>query len=336
MASDVTLTDLMSMQVNQYFTLISITLVVYDYYLTFAEEVDRFWMGGPLNWASGLFYLNRYVVLVGHIPVMVEFFWKTTAASKMQSYHQYLAIAIQLIVASMLIMRMYALYERRRRVLGLYICVSLVVAGIGLWAVLGAKDTHGREVNFPVGCSAALTHDERLGAAWTGMLVFDALVFGMTLYKSLALVRSSPEINLLTVLLRDGAVMMASNLGNILTFLPFTRGVVTTFTNVISSVMISRLMLNLRDPALVRHTAKSGPMLTEDRTFPNLTFVEPTFSTVQSAYGAGEYVYEYPYRDSEGSEGPQSGRRIREVYDYLAMGTSRKAADVELAAVRRG
>lgn len=38
------------------------------------------------------------------------------------------------------------------------------------------------------------------------MLVFDALVFGMTLYKSLALVRSSPEINLLTVLLRDGAL----------------------------------------------------------------------------------------------------------------------------------
>lgn len=29
-------------------------------------------------------------------------------------------------------MRMYALYERRRRVLGLYICVSLVVASIGL------------------------------------------------------------------------------------------------------------------------------------------------------------------------------------------------------------
>lgn len=56
---------------------------MYDYYLTFAEEVERFWMG-PLNWASGLFYLNRYVVLVGHIPIMVEFFWKTAASSKMQ------------------------------------------------------------------------------------------------------------------------------------------------------------------------------------------------------------------------------------------------------------
>ncbi len=73
---------------------------------------------------------------------------------KLQSYHQYLAIAIQLIVASahpaivqagsttddffgsrftgMLIMRMYALYERRRRVLGLYLGVALVVSAIGL------------------------------------------------------------------------------------------------------------------------------------------------------------------------------------------------------------
>ena len=32
----------------------------------------------------------------------------------------------------MLIMRMYALYERRRRVLGLYLGVALVVSAIGL------------------------------------------------------------------------------------------------------------------------------------------------------------------------------------------------------------
>ena len=89
--------------------------------------------------------------------------------------------------------------------------------------------------------------------------------------------------------------------------------------------MISRLMLNLRDPALVRHTTKSGPLLTEDFTYPNLTFVEPTFSTVQPAYGADEYAYEYPHHDSEG-EASQNRRRIREVYDYLAMGTSRSAS----------
>lgn len=88
-------------KVNQYFTLVSISLLInliilclllinsaaivtYDYYLTFAEEVERFWMGGRLNWASGLFYLNRYLVLLGHIPIMLEFFWKTSAGNKMQ------------------------------------------------------------------------------------------------------------------------------------------------------------------------------------------------------------------------------------------------------------
>ena len=42
-----------------------------------------------------------------------------------------------------------------------------------------------------------------LGAAWGGMLIFDALVFGMTLYKSLTLPRLR-GVNLLSVLFRDG------------------------------------------------------------------------------------------------------------------------------------
>ena len=28
------------------------------------------------------------------------------------------------------------------------------------WAVLGKGDTQGREVDFPVGCSSGVTHDE--------------------------------------------------------------------------------------------------------------------------------------------------------------------------------
>jgi hypothetical protein len=45
---------------------------------------------------------------------------------------------------------------------------------------------------------------EGLGAAWAGMLAFDSLVFGMTLYKSVTLART-PGVDLLTILLRDGA-----------------------------------------------------------------------------------------------------------------------------------
>ncbi|KAF8157131.1 hypothetical protein B0H34DRAFT_712330 [Crassisporium funariophilum] len=217
--------------------------------------------------------------------------------------HQYLAIAIQLVVAckssnlcrndplrcslvGMLIMRTYALYERSRKVLALYIGVSAVAVAVGCWAVLGGKTTHKpQDTSVPIGCGVSLTHYQaiRLGAAWGGMLVFDFLVFAMTLYKSLTLPRTAGT-NLLSVLFRDGAiyfgVMMAANLGNILTFMyggPYTRGVATTFTNIISSVMISRLMLNLRHPALVTHSeCTSCPTATDFTTNPNLTFLYST------------------------------------------------------------
>ena len=104
---------------------------------------------GQFNWALGFFYLNRYLALLGHVPIMLEFFWSTSNPNKtevsilspsrrggktlmcnlpdvsihpslavqnatlkfaylsschhLQSFHQYLAIAIQMIVACMLV-----------------------------------------------------------------------------------------------------------------------------------------------------------------------------------------------------------------------------------------
>lgn len=43
-----------------------------------------------------------------------------------------------------------------------------------------------------------------IAAAWFGELIFDILVFGMTLFKTLTLPRTG-EIGLLTMLMRDGA-----------------------------------------------------------------------------------------------------------------------------------
>jgi hypothetical protein len=45
-----------------------------------------------------------------------------------------------------------------------------------------------------------------LAAAWAGMLVFDSLVFSMTVYKSL-LLRQTSGMNLLTLMLRDGKLL---------------------------------------------------------------------------------------------------------------------------------
>ena len=45
--------------------------------------------------------------------------------------------------------------------------------------------------------------DTGVGAAWAAMLVFDSLVFSMTLYKSIVLPRPN-RMNILDILLRDG------------------------------------------------------------------------------------------------------------------------------------
>ncbi|KAJ7676216.1 hypothetical protein B0H17DRAFT_1080517 [Mycena rosella] len=162
----------------------------------------------------------------------------------------------------MLIFRTYALYERNRRVLALMVTISAGVIAVGIWSVLAGPGAVGgdevAELRLYIGCSSSVSASQSFGlaAAWAGMGVFDSTIFSLTLYRALSK-RRSQGLDLLTVLIRDGSiyfgVMVMATLSNILTFIyggPYTRGLPTTFINVISSIMISRLMLNLRDPAL--------------------------------------------------------------------------------------
>ncbi|KAF9029125.1 hypothetical protein BDZ89DRAFT_1065648 [Hymenopellis radicata] len=253
--------------VNAYLSLVSFTILYYDWIITFGLEVERIWLHRDFSVGVLGFYINRYVGIFGHAVIIVEYFWtgfppnKEAVCHQMQRFHQYFALFVQLVVATMLIMRTYALYERSRKVLFLQVSVAFAVVAIGCYSIISGKKTALVHLVLPyVGCPAGLSKDAayRLGAAWTGMLVFDVLVFYLTLRKALILNRRG-GVNLLTVLLRDGSVyfgvMVMANIANILTFFladVYLRGCGTTFTNVIASTMVSRLMLNLRDPKLAR------------------------------------------------------------------------------------
>lgn len=45
----------------------------YDFVLTIPIEVERYWKGGR-SWAAIFYFLNRYLSVLSHIPVVVEFF----------------------------------------------------------------------------------------------------------------------------------------------------------------------------------------------------------------------------------------------------------------------
>jgi len=245
---------------------IGFSVLFYEFFSVLDWEISRFW-GAPISWSTILFFVNRYGTLLGNIPIVFEKFWTTPGTSdkiricrKLVYYHQFLVVIIQIVVGAMLTLRTYALYERSRFVLGLLLIFGLCVISIGMWGTIssGRVMDRGAELSIDIGCSYEITHAQSTGLiiAWAAMGMFDCMIFSLTLCRALSQ-RQLTGLHLFTVLLRDGSiyfgVMVLSNLSNILTFVlggPFTRGVATTFTNVISSVMISRLMLNIRDPAL--------------------------------------------------------------------------------------
>jgi hypothetical protein len=54
-----------------------LVILYYDYLLTLPLECSRYW-GSRITLASGFFYLNRYLALLGHIPVVFRYFWTSS------------------------------------------------------------------------------------------------------------------------------------------------------------------------------------------------------------------------------------------------------------------
>ncbi|KAJ7063882.1 hypothetical protein C8F01DRAFT_1129685 [Mycena amicta] len=256
--------------ISRLLILIPFTILLYEYLLTLSREVAGFWAWRRRpTWGTAFFFINRYSPLVGNIPILVQYFSTTTDPSKLhichalRAYHQYFALLSQVLVAVMLIMRTYALYERNRRILAFTILITLAAFIFAVYILLSSgadpKNMLSPEL-AAFGCpvATAKARSLRLGEAWSSMLVFDVTIFALTLYKALRLHAHGAGARgggLIEILLRDGSVyfalMVISNACNIATYTmagPFLRGSATTVTNVTSSIMISRLMLNLRAP----------------------------------------------------------------------------------------
>ncbi|KAJ6474773.1 hypothetical protein C8R45DRAFT_1077458 [Mycena sanguinolenta] len=252
---------------SAYLNLASFTLLFYDFFLTLDLEISRY-RGRPLKVGTVLFFVNRYGTLFGNIPVVVQNLWtihndpiKITdpRCQHLETYHEYFIVTSQLLIGLILLLRTYVLYQRSKRVLAFMILVG--VAAIG-WSVTNEQsDDHNDNVRqcFEVSFGITAARGASLASAWAGSGTFDLITFLPTLYKGLSSSRVS-GINFLGVLLRDGSIYFGittlCNLWNILSFVLDTRGFATTFTNIISSVMLSRLMLNLRDPALLHIIAE--------------------------------------------------------------------------------
>ncbi|KAJ7023654.1 hypothetical protein C8F04DRAFT_1401594 [Mycena alexandri] len=267
--------------------LVPLTVLVYEYLLTLEYEASTFW-GTRLTWGSFFFYLNRYTSLFGTLPILIQYYSTTTDPRKqavcqaLRRYHQYFALLSQVLVSVMLIMRTLALYQRNKTVLAFMLVVTIGAFIFAVVILLSGNDVDTLAPNIAAfGCPEGTSRAKslRLAGAWSGMLVFDIMIFSLTLVKAFKM--NARRGDLLTLLVRDGSIyfglMVIGNACNIGTYTmsgPFLRGGATTVTNVVSSVMISRLMLNLRDPKIRRPQSNNPTRLssTED---PVISTVSP-------------------------------------------------------------
>ncbi|KAI0362264.1 hypothetical protein OH77DRAFT_1491693 [Trametes cingulata] len=276
-------------------TLSAFTILYYDYAMTVFSEIEYYWSPPAPSLSFLLFVINRYVGLLGPIPVFFEYFAAVSEhvglsrlhrrsvgsrscysdgslkrpdcehrCRQLQLYHQIFAMFSQAIVAILLILRTYALYKCSKRMLALLIGMHIGGAIHCLSAVLTSKSplTTDTPLGFSYAlCNLSLTDDHvDLALAWSAMLWFDTIIFLLTLFKAVQMRRELAG-GLLEILFRDGiSILVAVNMVNIITFLG-TRAISSISLHRddrLSVTLTSRLMLNLRDPSLQRGRRPGG------------------------------------------------------------------------------
>ncbi|EKM56611.1 uncharacterized protein PHACADRAFT_207814 [Phanerochaete carnosa HHB-10118-sp] len=200
-------------------------ILYYDYLLTLPTEIERYWTAdlsprrGPV-W----FLFCRYLSLVGNVPVLMRVAWPLDD-------HR------------------FSLVRHR---------------------------TPAPEEPAAIGCNVAtssamgyitdiLPCSSDLAITWSAMLCHDIMIFTLTLYKALSLRGGSRTI--VDVLLRDGTMYFGLFNEHYASYVPICtskkrppmiKGITATFTNILSTTLIARLMLNIRDPKIIQQTRYSN------------------------------------------------------------------------------
>ncbi|TBU51465.1 hypothetical protein BD310DRAFT_982575 [Dichomitus squalens] len=97
---------------------------------------------------------------------------------------------IQGVVAGLLTLRTYALYNRSKKVLASLLLLLSVAVAITLWTIIGNRHAHRPQPTDALatsnGCDLTLSQQEgySLALAWSTILIFDAVVFVLNVFQT--------------------------------------------------------------------------------------------------------------------------------------------------------
>ncbi|TDL17545.1 hypothetical protein BD410DRAFT_794241 [Rickenella mellea] len=262
----------------KFYAVASATILYYDYLATLPEEMRRIWTA-RFSGATLLFLLNRYIPVFGYIPVLYALFDPPWTITKFAPFIGAMTTLGQVVLVVILVLRTYALYQRNIWVLIFTLSVGLTSIGISTWAAVVMT---GELFSFhPFGLCAPTTgvHEDQLKFSWTAIFAFDYVIFMLTICRTILLRRAQRNAgtrsSLATLIMRDGIVLCAVNIGNFVYFAKAPGGVFlfqqttgsnSMLTHIVSSTMMSRLLLNLRQESKKRdrhQTSHAATTLTD-------------------------------------------------------------------------
>ncbi|KAK1231777.1 hypothetical protein PQX77_005099 [Marasmius sp. AFHP31] len=184
----------------------ALAFLLYDICLTFDDEVELFW---PRKWTfmKFNFFFVRYIPLFVQIPLLFVgteltpyFHFTDYDCFIWQVYQGVASVCIIMSCDSVLLARIYALYYHNARIRYLvsisYILeIAMMSAGLAL-ALPG--------IHYDEKCTVIFVPESLIVYAG-GAVIFQTLLFGLTLYKFLAGVREGwRDIPIVKLLMRDG------------------------------------------------------------------------------------------------------------------------------------
>lgn len=260
---------------SNYFNLSSRVVFLWDYCITFDDEVRYVW-GARLTPATALFMVNRYVGLV----ITILEFLEQAPVQTAQSCGPFIRLIQSLLVLALFIyavfatLRIYAIWGCDWRPAAPVLILALVAPIFNI--VIYASETPAVAPPPSVGCAVYTsigpsTYSKLIIAARSATSAYDAIVFMLTLVKTIGFTRRGHRTGVGHLLIKDGAiyflVLLLINLAQIVmsAALPGNDNI-SYYVSPVTSLLISRFLFDLREVAgeVDGTNRRSGAYLTSE------------------------------------------------------------------------
>jgi len=254
---------------SNYCTVAFVTLLFYDYCLTFSREVEYIWQQ-KFNKGKILFFFNRYVTVIDLIGLMNSYVNRSIHdpdgkqfCSPFFHIDSWMGFCGIYVVNLLLLFRTYAIWRKSKIVL---VSLSILLA-LCMMATAGAAIYADVVVqSFPVPgnvrpCVTGFDNTDVLYAIWVSSIVWDTTITILSLVKVIPLSRSNViGSRMIDLLIKDGVlyfvVLFFISIGNVIVLElapPALKITLFTFYRVMLSLLGSRIILNLRGMILKQH-----------------------------------------------------------------------------------